>query len=384
LATPSIHSKLPDVGTSVFTIMSALATQQKAINLGQGFPDFPMPAELVALVNEAMKNNFNQYAPMQGYMPLREVLAEKVSKLYGATVNPDIQITITPGGTYAIYTSLTTVLQPGDEVIVFEPAYDSYIPNIVSNGAIPIRIDLKFPEYKIDWAEVKKRITPRTRMIMLNSPHNPTGAVLAREDIAQLQAIVKDTNILLLSDEVYEHIVFDGIPHQSILRYPDLLERSFVCFSFGKVYHCTGWKLGYCIAGAELMKEFRKLHQFNCFSCHTPSQVALSAYLQNADSYLSLAPFLQQKRDYFQRLMQQTRFTPLPSYGSYFQCYTYERISNEGDKELAVRITKEYGVATIPVSAFYQSGTDNKVIRFCFAKKEDTIAAAVERLVSIA
>ena len=384
MATPSIHSKLPDVGTSVFTIMSALATQQKAINLGQGFPDFPMPAELVALVNEAMKNNFNQYAPMQGYMPLREVLAEKVSKLYGATVNPDIQITITPGGTYAIYTSLTTVLQPGDEVIVFEPAYDSYIPNIVSNGAIPIRIDLKFPEYKIDWAEVKKRITPRTRMIMLNSPHNPTGAVLAREDIAQLQAIVKDTNILLLSDEVYEHIVFDGIPHQSILRYPDLLERSFVCFSFGKVYHCTGWKLGYCIAGAELMKEFRKLHQFNCFSCHTPSQVALSAYLQNADSYLSLAPFLQQKRDYFQRLMQQTRFTPLPSYGSYFQCYTYERISNEGDKELAVRITKEYGVATIPVSAFYQSGTDNKVIRFCFAKKEDTIAAAVERLVSIA
>jgi methionine aminotransferase len=384
LATPSVHSKLPDVGTSVFTVMSALATQYKAINLGQGFPDFPMPAELVSLVNEAMKNNFNQYAPMQGYMPLREVLAEKVSKLYGATVNPNTQITITPGGTYAIYTSLTTVLQPGDEVIVFEPAYDSYIPNIVSNGAIPIRIDLKFPEYKIDWAEVKKRITLRTRMIMLNSPHNPTGAVLAKEDIAQLQTIVKNTNILLLSDEVYEHIVFDGIPHQSILRYPDLLERSFVCFSFGKVYHCTGWKLGYCIAGAELMKEFRKLHQFNCFSCHTPSQVALSTYLQNADSYLSLAPFLQQKRDYFQQLMQQTRFTPLPSYGSYFQCYTYERISNEGDKELAVRITKEYGVATIPVSAFYQSGTDNKVIRFCFAKKEDTIAAAVERLVSIA
>ena len=384
MATPSIHSKLPDVGTSVFTVMSAMATQHKAINLGQGFPDFPMPAELVALVSEAMQNNFNQYAPMQGYMPLREVLAEKVQKLYGTVVSPDTQITITPGGTYAIYNSLTTVLQPGDEVIVFEPAYDSYIPNIIVNGAVPVLIDLKFPEYKIDWNEVRQRITKRTRMIMLNSPHNPTGSVLSKEDIAQLQAIVKDTHILILSDEVYEHLVFDNIAHQSILRYPDLLERSFVCFSFGKVYHCTGWKLGYCIAGAELMKEFRKVHQFNCFSCHTPSQVALSKYLQNADSYLSLGPFLQRKRDYFQQLMQQTKFTPLPSYGSYFQCYTYGRISDEGDKDLAIRITKEYGVATIPVSAFYQSGKDNKVIRFCFAKKEETIAAAVERLVKIA
>ena len=384
MATPSIHSKLPDVGTSVFTVMSALATEHKAINLGQGFPDFPMPAELVALVSGAMNNNFNQYAPMQGYTPLREVLAQKVQQLYHTVVSPDTQITITPGGTYAIYTALTTVLQPGDEVIVFEPAYDSYIPNIVTNGAIPVRIDLKFPEYKIDWNEVRRRIGPRTRMIMLNSPHNPTGSVLSMEDIEQLQAIVKDTNIIILSDEVYEHIVFDGIPHQSILRYPGLLERSFVCFSFGKVYHCTGWKLGYCIAGAELMKEFRKVHQFNCFSCHTPSQVALSTYLQDADTYLSLAPFLQQKRDYFQQLMKQTRFTPLPSYGSYFQCYTYERISDESDKELAIRITKEYGVATIPVSAFYQSGKDNKVIRFCFAKKEETIAAAVERLIKIA
>ena len=383
MATPSIHSKLPDVGTSVFTVMSALATQHKAINLGQGFPDFPMPAELVALVSEAMQNNFNQYAPMQGYTPLREVLAEKVQKLYGTVVSPDTQITITPGGTYAIYTSLTTVLQPGDEVIVFEPAYDSYIPNIIVNGAVPVLIDLKFPEYKIDWNEVRQRITKRTRMIMLNSPHNPTGSVLSKEDMAQLQSIVKNTSILILSDEVYEHLVFDNIPHQSILRYPDLLERSFVCFSFGKVYHCTGWKLGYCIAGAELMKEFRKVHQFNCFSCHTPSQVALSEYLKNAGSYLSLGPFLQQKRDYFQQLMQQTKFTPLPSYGSYFQCYTYGRISDEGDKDLAIRITKEYGVATIPVSAFYQSGKDNKVIRFCFAKKEETIAAAVERLVKI-
>ena len=383
MAIPSIHSKLPAVGTSVFTVMSALATQHKAINLGQGFPDFPMPPELVALVSEAMQNNFNQYAPMQGYAPLREVLAEKVQKLYGTVVSPDTQITITPGGTYAIYTALTTVLQPGDEVIVFEPAYDSYIPNIIVNGAVPVLIDLKFPEYKIDWHEVRQRITKRTRMIMLNSPHNPTGSILSAEDIAQLHDIVKDTNILILSDEVYEHLVFDNKAHQSILRYPALLERSFVCFSFGKVYHCTGWKLGYCIAGAELMKEFRKVHQFNCFSCHTPSQVALSKYLGNENSYLSLGPFLQQKRDYFQQLMQQTKFTPLPSYGSYFQCYTYGRISNESDKDLAIRITKEYGVATIPVSAFYQSGKDNKVIRFCFAKKEETIAAAVERLVKI-
>ncbi|MBS1566366.1 MAG: methionine aminotransferase [Bacteroidetes bacterium] len=383
MATPTIHSKLPGVGTSVFTVMSALATQHKAINLGQGFPDFPMPAELVELVSKAMRNQFNQYAPMQGYMPLREVLAEKVKKLYGSTINPDTEITITPGGTYAIYTSLTAALQPGDEVIVFEPAYDSYIPNILTNGAVPVLIDLQFPEYKIDWDEVRRRITPRTRMIMLNTPHNPTGSVLRAADMEQLRSIVTGTNILILSDEVYEHIVFDGVPHQSILRFPDLLERSFVCFSFGKVYHCTGWKLGYCIAGEALMKEFRKVHQFNCFSCHTPSQVALSEYLQDADTYLSLSSFLQKKRDYFQGLMRQTRFTPLPSYGSYFQCYTYERISDEGDAALAMRITKEYGVATIPVSAFYQSGRDNKVIRFCFAKKEETIATAVERLLNI-
>ncbi len=383
MAYPTINSKLPNTGTSVFTVMSALATEHKAINLGQGFPDFPMSAELVALVNEAMKNNFNQYAPMQGHPPLREVLAEKARSLYGTVVNPDTQVTITPGGTYAIYTSLTTVLQPGDEVIIFEPAYDSYIPNVEINGAIPVLIGLKFPEYKIDWNEVKQRISKRTRMIMLNSPHNPTGAVLSKDDIEELRALVKDTNILILSDEVYEHLIFDGIAHQSILRYPDLLERSFVCFSFGKVYHCTGWKLGYCIAGAELMKEFRKVHQFNCFSCHTPSQVALAEFLKDRDSYLSLGAFLQQKRDYFQQLMEQTKFTPLPSYGSYFQCYTYERISQESDKELAKRITREYGVAGIPVSAFYQSGKDDKVIRFCFAKKEETIAAAVERLVKV-
>lgn len=375
-----IASKLPDVGTTIFTVMSALATEHKAVNLGQGFPDYPMPEALTAAVNKAMQEGFNQYAPMPGWMPLRESIAEKISFLYNTTVNPDTEITITPGGTYAIYTALTTVLQPGDEVIVFEPAYDSYIPNIQVNGAIPVLIDLKFPDYRIDWNEVRSKITPRTRMIMLNTPHNPTGAVLREEDIQQLQAVVKDTNIIVLSDEVYEHLIFDQLPHQSMLRYPDLLSRSFVCFSFGKVYHCTGWKLGYCVAPAAFTKEFRKVHQFNCFSCHTPSQVALAGFLKNRESYLQLSPEMQQKRDYFSQLMADTRFTPLPSYGSYFQCYKYDRISEEGDKDFAIRITKEYGIATIPVSAFYQSGKDNRVIRFCFAKKESTLEQAVERL----
>lgn len=380
---PHIKSKLPAVGTTIFTVMSALATEHKAVNLGQGFPDFPMSSALTELVNEAMRNGFNQYSPMPGWMPLREAIAEKVEFLYNNTINPDTEITITPGGTYAIYTALTTVLQPGDEVIVFEPGYDSYIPNIVVNGAIPVRINLQFPEYKINWNEVRQKITPRTRMIMLNSPHNPTGAVLREEDIQQLRSVAEGTNIIIVSDEVYEHIIFDNVQHQSILRYPDLAQRSFVCFSFGKVYHCTGWKLGYCIAPAEFTKEFRKVHQFNCFSCHTPSQVALATFLRDKDSYLTLSSFLQKKRDYFLQLMKGTRFTMLDSKGSYFICAQYNRISDESDKEFAIRITKEFGVAVIPVSAFYQEGTDNKVVRFCFCKKDETLALAAERLSQI-
>ena len=381
--TPVIQSKLPDVGTTIFTVMSALATKHNAINLGQGFPDFPMNQELIALVNEAMKKDHNQYVPMQGYMPLRESIAQKAEFLYGSKINPDTQITITPGGTYAIYTALTTVLQPGDEVIVFEPAYDSYIPNVEINGAVPILINLDFPDYKIDWNKVRQKITPKTRMIMLNSPNNPTGSVLSEHDIAELRSIVTNTKILIQSDEVYEHLIFDNIPHQSILRYPDLMERAFVSFSFGKVYNCTGWKLGYSISSPELMTEFRKVHQFNCFSCHSPSQVALATFLQNKESYLSLAPFMQNKRDYFADMLKQTRFTPLPSYGSYFQCFKYDRISDESDKDFSMRITKEYGVACIPVSAFYKAGTDNKVIRFCFCKKEETLQEAANRLVKL-
>ncbi|HXB08724.1 MAG TPA: methionine aminotransferase [Puia sp.] len=383
MSSPALVSKLPQVGTTIFTVMSSLAAELGAVNLGQGFPDFPMSETLVSLVDKAMRDGFNQYAHMNGLASLREVLGAKIAGLYGTVVNPDTQITITPGGTYAIYTALTTVLQPGDEVIVFEPAYDSYIPNIVINGAVPVRIDLCFPDYRIDWEAVRQKITPRTRMILLNTPHNPTGAILRPEDIRQLRSIVEGTKILIHSDEVYEHLIFDKIPHQSILRYPDLLERSFVSFSFGKVYHCTGWKLGYSVSSPALMQEFRKVHQFNCFSCHMPSQVGLAEFLTDKDSYLSLGAFLQQKRDYFGELMAGTGFTALPSYGSYFQLYKYDRISDEPDKDFAIRMTKEYGVASIPVSAFYQSGKDDRVIRFCFAKKKETLEKAAERLQKI-
>ncbi len=378
-----IKSKLPNVGTTIFAIMSGLATEYKAVNLGQGFPDFPMSDELIGLVNGAMKNNYNQYSPMPGWMPLRESIAEKVGFLYQTKINPGTEITITPGGTYAIYSALTTILQPDDEVIVFEPAYDSYIPNIEINGAKAVTIDLVYPDYHIDWTAVQKVITPKTKAIIINSPHNPTGSVIGEKDIEQLHKIVEGTNIFIISDEVYEHLIFDNILHQSILRYPDLLQRSFVCFSFGKVYNCTGWKLGYCIAPAALMKEFRKVHQFNCFSCHTPSQVALAEFLKNREAYLSLSFFIQQKRDYFKQLMQQTKFTMQNSFGSYFICGTYEKISEEGDKDFAIRLTKETGVATIPVSAFYQNGKDDKVLRFCFSKKKETLEAAVEKLSKI-
>ena len=378
-----IHSKLPDVGTTIFTVMSSLAVEYHAVNLGQGFPDFMMSEELIALVNDAMRKGSNQYAHMSGLPLLRERLAEKMLKLYQTKIDPETQITITPGGTYAIYTALTTILQPGDEVIVFEPAYDSYIPNIEINGAKPVLISLQYPDYSIPWDEVKMKVNERTRMIMINSPHNPTGAVLSENDMEQLRSIVAGTKIIILSDEVYEHLIFDEIQHQSILRYPDLLERSFVCFSFGKTYHCTGWKLGYCISTAAMMKEYRKVHQFNCFSCDTPKQFALAEYIKKEEAYLTLGAFIQQKRDFFRDLMKATPFQCIPSHGSYFECYSYGHFSNESDKDLAVRLTKEYGIATIPVSAFYKNATDNKVLRFCFAKKEETLEKAISKLVHL-
>lgn len=376
-------SKLPNVGTTIFTVMSALAATHKAINLSQGFPDYDCSDELKAMVNEAMQQGHNQYAPMPGLMPLRSAIAEKISRLYQQSVNPDTEITITPGGTYAIFTAIATCIHPGDEVIIFEPAYDSYIPNVLVNGGIPILISLSFPDYRINWAEVRSKITPRTKMIMLNTPHNPTGSILQENDIQELEKLVAEFNLLVLSDEVYEHLIFDGATHHSILRYPAIYRNSFVTFSFGKVFHNTGWKMGYCVAPEHLMKEYRKVHQYLCFSVNTPMQYGLAKFLETPSHYLELPAFYQQKRDYFLQLMKDTRFTPLSSEGSYFQLMKYDRISEEGDKDFAIRMTKEFGVAVIPVSAFYQDGKDDHVIRFCFAKKQATLEQAAAKLIHI-
>lgn len=378
-----IHSKLPNVGTTIFTEMSVLAQQHNAINLGQGFPDFAMNPQLTSLVNKAMEQGNNQYVHMNGLPALREQLAAKVKKLYGNPVSANDEITVTPGGTYAIYTAFTTILNKGDEVIIFEPAYDSYIPNIEINGAVVVPVSLQYPDYSINWDLVKQKINSRTKAIIINSPHNPTGALLNEADMQQLAALVEGTGIFIISDEVYEHLVFDDKKHISVLQFPELYKRSFVCFSFGKTYHCTGWKLGYCIAPSALMKEFRKVHQFNCFTCNSPMQFALAEFLAEEKEYLQLGKFISSKRDYFSEAMKATPFKPLPSYGSYFQLYSYDGISNETEKEFAIRLIKEYGVATIPVSAFYQSKQENKVLRFCFAKKEETLAEAAKRLIHV-
>jgi len=377
---PTLTSKLPNTGTSIFTTMSALANEYNAINLGQGFPDFPMDEKLSALAQKAMADGHNQYAPMAGYMPLREAISNKINFLYGVNISANDSITITPGGTNAIYNAFNTILQPGDEVILFEPAYDSYIPNILVNGAIPVPIPLTFPTFSIDWEKVKAAINKKTKAIIINSPHNPTGTVLSHDDILMLLSILKDTSIFLISDEVYEHLIFDDKKHNSVLKYPELFERSFVCFSFGKVYNCTGWKLGYCVAPPNLTAEFRKTHQFNSFCCFTPTQVALAEHLNNVEAYQSIGPMMQQKRDFFIECMNKKDFTLLPSFGSYFICATYEKISDLPAKDFAIELTKKAGVATIPVSAFYNNAKDDKVLRFCFAKKEETILEATKRL----
>ena len=377
---PDIQSKLPNTGVSIFTVMSVLAAENNAINLGQGTPDFQINEELIQLVCRAMKDGHNQYSHRNGLLALREEVAEKIEFLYNTKVDPSTEITITPGATYAIYTALTTVLNPGDEVIVFEPAFDSYVPNIIINGAIPVLIECEYPGYKINWEEVKQKITPATKMIMLNSPNNPTGKILDENDMLQLQELVKDTNIIILSDEVYEHIIFDGKKHESVLKYPDLFERSFAVFSFGKVYQCTGWKIGYCVAPDRLMKEFLKVHQYNAFCTNAPIQYALAQFLKNKNEYLQLPSLMQQKRNYFKNLMSATNFIPLPSYGSYFQIYSYKEISDEPEFDFAKKLTIQAKVAAIPVSAFYQDGKENQVLRFCFAKKEDTLKEAVDSL----
>jgi len=323
-----------------------------------------------------MKEGGNQYAHSYGVPALRTALAEKIQFLYGTSINPETDITITPGGTYALYTAFTTIIQPGDEVIIFEPAYDSYIPNITINGGVVVPIALEFPNYTIPWDKVKAAITPKTKAILVNSPHNPTGTVMTHADVLQLQEIVVANNLYLISDEVYEHLIYDEKPHASVLKYPELYKRSFIVYSFGKTYHCTGWKLGYCIAPENLSKEFRKVHQFNVFSCDTPKQLGIAKYMINKEAYLTLGNFYQEKRDYLRALLKDTPLVPIPSSGSYFESYSYASISNESDTIFAEKLVTEYGIATIPMSAFYQDGTDHKVIRLCFAKQKETLEAA--------
>lgn len=378
-----ITSKLPNVRTTVFTVMSQLAAEHHAINLSQGFPDFDCSPELISLVNHYMLKGNNQYAPMQGILPLREKIAEKVSNLHGANYHPENEITITAGGTQAIYTAIAAIIQPDDEVIIFEPAYDCYAPTIQLQGGLVKSLELCPPDYLIDWDVVRKLINNRTRMIILNSPQNPTGTILHENDISQLIKLITNTDILILSDEVYEHLVYDKKQHLSLSRYPELKRRSFITASFGKLFHNTGWKVGYCMAPEKLMAEFRKIHQFLVFSVNTPIQYAISDFLNDESYYLGLSDFYQQKRDHFRDLLASTRFDILPCEGSYFQSVQYNKITNDNDYAFAIRLIKDFGVAGIPTSAFYRNGTDHQVLRFCFAKKQETLDKAVERLTKV-
>jgi len=378
-----IISKLPQVGTTIFTVMSALAAEVGAINLSQGFPDFETSPELIKLVNKAMVDGYNQYAPMPGVMALREQIAQKTEKLYGAVYNPDTEITITAGGTQAIFTAITAVINPNDEVIIFEPAFDCYAPAIKLAGGIVKSLELSPPDYRIPWEMVKRLINNKTRMIILNTPHNPSASILHKEDIDELSALVKNRDILILSDEVYEHLIFDGETHHGMARYPELQQRSFIVASFGKPFHATGWKLGYCMAPAFLMNEFRKVHQFLVFSVNAPLQYAIAEYLKDEATYLTLPDFFQQKRDYFRKGLEQTKFELLPCSGTYFQSVTYKNITDEKDSDFALRLTKEIKVASIPTSVFYTQGTDHHVLRFCFAKRQETLDKAVDRLLKL-
>lgn len=378
-----IESRLPHVGTTIFTVMTRLAQEHGAINLSQGFPDFAAPPLLVDLVAKHMREGRNQYAPMAGAAPLREAIAEKVASLYGAQYDVEHEIIVTAGATQAIFTAITCMVRPGDEVIVFEPVYDSYVPSILLNGGTPVYARLSFPDYRPDWDEVRRLVSARTRMIVINTPHNPSGSALSAQDLAALEAIVRGTNIVVVSDEVYEHIVFDGRRHESVARYPGLAERAFVVSSFGKTYHVTGWKVAYCLAPRDLMTEFRKAHQFVVFCVHGPSQLALAEFMRREEWYLELTALYQGKRDFFRRALAGSPFELLPCAGTYFQLARCAGISEERDTLLAERLTREIGVASIPVSVFYRNGEDSKVLRFCFAKSDETLARAAERLCSL-
>jgi len=378
-----VTSRLPNAGTSIFAVMSGLANEVCAINLSQGFPDFPISMELVELVNHYMHKGFNQYAPMPGLMALREAIAVKASDTLGITYDPQTEINITAGATEGIFCVITAMIHPGDEAIIIEPAYDSYAPAVELCGGVVRYSALQVPAYTINWPEVESLISNRTKMIMINTPHNPTGSVLSASDLAHLDRITRNTNIVVMSDEVYEHLIFDGIRHESVCYYPELAARSFVIGSFGKTFHTTGWKTGFIMAPAVLMAEVRKMHQFVVFASNTPIQYAVADYLKNKETYLQLPSFYQQKRDLFAGLVKESRFRIIPSCGTYFQLLDYSTISDEKEMDFAVRITKEYGVASVPVSPFYHDKQDNHVLRFCFAKTEETLIKAAGILCAI-
>jgi len=378
--TPAIQSKLPKVGTTIFTVMSALASEKNAVNLGQGFPDFNCDPHLVDVVSDAMRQGLNQYPPMAGVPVLRAAIAAKIKALYGHEYSDASEITITAGATQAIITAILAVVHAGDEVIVLEPCYDSYIPNIELAGGVPVPVPLTPGSFRPDFEKIAAAITSRTRAIIINSPHNPSGTVWTQDDMLRLQEILAPTNILLISDEVYEHMVFDSQQHQSAARFPALAERAFIVFSFGKTYHVTGWKVGYVAAPAALSTEFRKVHQFNVFTVNTPVQYGLASYLADPKPYLELPGFYQRKRDLFRAGLEHTKFKLLPCEGTFFQCVDISALSNLGETEFCKWLTTEIGVAAIPLSAFYVNGFDQHVVRFCFAKKEETLQAALECL----
>jgi len=376
-----LRSKLPGIGTTIFTIMSKMAQDEGAINLSQGFPDFDGPQALRERVAYHMDHGHNQYAPLTGIPELREQIAAKVLALYGCNIDPDSEVCVTPGATEALYCAVTAVVHPGDEVIVFDPAYDCYAPSVRLNGGVTRHIALKYPDFSIDWQQVRDTITDRTRLIILNTPHNPTGTVWGEQDIQQLREVIADRDIYLLSDEVYEHILFDGKPHQSLLRYPDLAARTFAVSSFGKTYHATGWRVGYCVAPRPLMDEFLRIHQFVNFSTNSPMQYAIADFLRDCPQHhLELGAFYQEKRDLFITLMSTAKFSMVPSSGTYFQLADYSAISDEPDTEFAARLTREHKVAVIPISVFYKDAPRQNVVRFCFAKHDDTLKEAAEKL----
>ena len=374
------QSKLPNVGTTIFTVMSALANEHNAINLSQGFPNYPSSQKLNDLVTNAMNNGYNQYAPMAGNLDLRIAIAHKYELLYKNSYHPEKEITVTAGATQAIYTIISAFVRPNDEVIIFKPAYDCYEPAVEINGGKTIPIQLSAPNYSVNWDEVASKISNKTKMIIINSPHNPSGTIWSKDDMLQLQKLTKDTNVIVLSDEVYEHIVFDDIQHQSACLFKDLKQRSFITASFGKTFHNTGWKIGYCCAPEILMSEFRKVHQFNVFSVHHPSQKGIADYMQDAETYLGLNTFFQRKRDLFLNLISESRFRFQPSRGTYFQVLDYSEITDEYDVNFAKRLTKEFKIAAIPLSVFNKNDKDDKVLRFCFAKTDETLRKAADVL----